>query len=408
MRFLIITDSYPPEVRSASHLMRDLADALAKRGNEVSVVTSYPYHNLSGEIGRLEKDSREGNVRVVRVKTAPHHGVNFILRGFAQLALPFQFVRATKKNIPSADVVFVHTPPLPLGWAAWKLKRRYKAKFILNVHDIFPQNAVDLDILKVSWIPFSRPILRFFFERLERALYKRADSILVPSEGHKAYLFSKRGVESRKVHILPHWADVDEFDAVKSDGSYRARLGLEKKLVFFFGGVLGPSQGLERILDIAEAVKNEQKISFLFAGDGSERPRLQEIAERKDLKNVSFTGFVSKSEYPKLAMEMDVGLVSLISQNRTPIFPAKIAGYMAAGLPVLALVNAESIRSTLVDAAECGYVIPFDEKAKAIETIRKISVMPASELKQMGERGKLFAREKLTAAKAAEKLEALK
>jgi glycosyltransferase involved in cell wall biosynthesis len=81
---------------------------------------------------------------------------------------------------------------------------------------------------------------------------------------------------------------------------------------------------------------------------------------------------------------------------------------MAAGLPVLALVNAESIRSTLVDAAECGYVIPFDEKAKAIETIRKISVMPASELKQMGERGKLFAREKLTAAKAAEKLEALK
>ena len=49
MRILLITDSYPPEVRSASHLMQELAIAFVAKGNEVWVVTSYPRYNLVGE-----------------------------------------------------------------------------------------------------------------------------------------------------------------------------------------------------------------------------------------------------------------------------------------------------------------------------------------------------------------------
>src|SRR3989344_3354681 len=42
MRILIITDSYPPETRSSSHLMGELAEGLNERGHEVFVVTSRP------------------------------------------------------------------------------------------------------------------------------------------------------------------------------------------------------------------------------------------------------------------------------------------------------------------------------------------------------------------------------
>ena len=47
MRILLITDSYPPEIRSASHLMQELAEGLKERGHKIIVCTSYPQYNLS-------------------------------------------------------------------------------------------------------------------------------------------------------------------------------------------------------------------------------------------------------------------------------------------------------------------------------------------------------------------------
>jgi hypothetical protein len=42
MHILLITDAYPPEVRSASHLMYELAVGLVERGQTVTVLTSVP------------------------------------------------------------------------------------------------------------------------------------------------------------------------------------------------------------------------------------------------------------------------------------------------------------------------------------------------------------------------------
>ena len=49
MRILLVTDAYPPEIRSASHLMLELAEELRDRGHQVVVVTSWPGYNLDGD-----------------------------------------------------------------------------------------------------------------------------------------------------------------------------------------------------------------------------------------------------------------------------------------------------------------------------------------------------------------------
>ena len=43
---LIITDSYPPEIRSAAQLMKDLANDLNNRDYNIWVATSYPKYNF--------------------------------------------------------------------------------------------------------------------------------------------------------------------------------------------------------------------------------------------------------------------------------------------------------------------------------------------------------------------------
>ena len=95
---LIITDSYPPEIRSAAQLMKDLADGLRDKGHNVFVATSYPKYNLTdSENTTWPEITDENGVKVLRIKTLPHHKVNFIIRGMTQLLMPYIFFVKLRK-----------------------------------------------------------------------------------------------------------------------------------------------------------------------------------------------------------------------------------------------------------------------------------------------------------------------
>ena len=82
--------------------------------------------------------------RIYRIKTLPHHKVNYWLRGIAQILMQLQFYWRLIQIFHKFDVTIVYSPPLPLSFVG-VLTRVLGSKFILNVQDIFPQNAIDLD-----------------------------------------------------------------------------------------------------------------------------------------------------------------------------------------------------------------------------------------------------------------------
>ena len=368
MNILLITDSYPPEIRSASHLMQELAEELVKRGHEITVVTSYPQYNLTQDFRDkvFEEFTVENNVNVIRIKTLPLHKVNYFIRGISQLALPYIFFLKIKQYIKNKiDVVIVYSPPLPLAITGLKVKKRYCARFILNVQDIFPQNAIDLGILKNS-------LLISFFERMERKIYDGADKITAHSENNMRFLIEKKQLDSDNVSILHNWIDITPYMNEKRTGFFRKEYGLDDKFIFLFAGVIGPSQGLDLIINAARKVREFENIVFLLVGDGTEKNNLIEMAESFSLTNVLFKPFVSKEEYPKLVKDADAGIVCLSNKNKTPVVPGKILGYMAASIPVVAFLNKESDGHIIIEDAKCGYSSASDDYKKAAEIITKI------------------------------------
>ena len=398
---LIITDSYPPEIRSAAQLMKDLADGLHKKGHSVWVATSYPKYNLA-DFERIvwPEMADENGIKVLRIKTLPHHKVNFIIRGIAQLSLPYIFFRKIKKNIKEKiNTVIVHSPPLPLTITAYKVKKFYNAKYILNLHDIFPQNAVDLKILRHQF-------LIKFFEWMERKAYQNADLIVVPSNEHKNFLVNKRNVPLEKIEVIYHWIDSEPFLKAKRTGRFRKLYGLENKFIFLFAGVLGPSQGLDLVIRIADKIKDNQDIVFLLVGDGSEKERLMKMSEDLNLKNVVFKPFVSLEEYPELVKDCDVGIISLTAQNTTPAVPAKILGYMAAAIPVIAFLHKESEGLLIIKEAKCGYGTVSSDEEGALEIILKM-YNEKEKLKEYGENGLKYLLKNMEKKVCVEKFESL-
>ena len=365
--------------------MIELAEELHARGHQVTVLTSWPKYNLDQNDARrtFQACENERGIDVVRVRTLPHHNVNFVVRGFAQITMPRLFLRALRRTSDGKfDAVVVYSPPLPLAKVGAVLRRQTGARFMLNIQDIFPQNAIDLGVLR-------NPLLITWFKRMERRAYADADVMTVHSPGNREFLIRSANLnDAAKLRILHNWIDVGSMaGGGGASQRFRQTWQLSGKVVLLFAGVVGPSQHLEIVLSVAQALKGEPDIVFLIAGDGMEKPRLQRLAHDRGLENVVFKPFVSKSAYSQLVNEVDVGMVTLSPRNRTPVVPGKILGYMAAAKPVLAFLNRESDGHRLVVEAGCGVSVYSDAPIEELVAATRSLLERKSELETLGRSG---------------------
>lgn len=405
MNILIVADVYPPEVSSAAHLMQELAEGLKKRGHNIWVATTYPKYYLPKEFEsqKFELFSDEAGIKVIRIKTLPLKKVNFIIRGVSQLIMPFLFFFKIKKYVrEKLDVVIVYSPPLPLALVGSMVKKRYGAKFFLNIQDIFPQNAIDLGVLR-GWK--HKPAI-WLFEWMEKKAYKEADKITFHSEGGRKFLIEKKGVSKEKIITLHNWVDIEPFKNLTQNISFRKKYGLEGKFIILFGGIMGPAQGMEFVVEVARKLADLKDLVFLLVGDGSEKPRIEKSIKEYNLNNIIIKPFVSKEEYPYLVKDSDVGLVCLSSNNKTSFVPGKILGYMAAEKPIVAFLNKESDGFDVLKEAKCGYAVKSDDLKEAEKITRKIYA-EKNKLKEIGESGFKYASKNLAVDVILNKLEKL-
>lgn len=389
MHVLLLSIAYPPEVRSASTLTYDFARGLRARGHKVTVVTGYPRYNLpAGTPEHFAAVTDEDGVRVIRVRTLPVHKVPIVQRGFGELALPYHFVTAALQYVDApVDVIEMYSPPLTLGVAGWILKKRLGAPLVVNVQDLFPQNAVDLGIVK-------NPVVLAGLRALERTVYAGADAITVHSVGNGKYLVERRGQPEAKVKVIPNWVEPTAFDiptGIVTNG-FLQRYGLQGKFVLLFAGVLGPAQGLDVLIDAAHEVRDESSIAVLFVGDGMAKAKLMARCESRGQTNVRFEHFISKDEYPNLLAECHVGLVSITSSYHTPVVPGKLQGYMAGGVPVLAALNVESDGHQILTDSQAGLSVLGGDSRRLAENIRRLYSDP-NLCAEMGARGRAYALE---------------
>lgn len=405
MNILLVTDSYPPEIRSASHLMLELAEELQQRGHAVTVITTWPEYNLDRDQDKktFNEYENENGIAVIRVKTLPHHNVNYIVRGLSQLLMPVQFLLKLRKHKIKPDAVVVYSPPLPLALVGSWLKRK-GVRNLLNVQDLFPQNAIDLGILT------SKMQIKFF-QAIELYAYRTADVVTVHSEGNRRMVLQQHPDLGSKLQLLHNWVDIDHHSQENEASSrtqvdFRQKWGIKQKHVAVFAGVMGPSQYLELILGVADRLRSQSDLLFLLVGDGKEKERLQALAKEKNLNNVQFEGFISRDVYPDLLKVCSIGLVCLSPQNKTPVVPGKILGHMASGLPVVAFLHTVSDGHAMIADARCGVSANSADWDHCAEVFRAL-IQRSDEFESIGLAGKQYATEHFSKEVCVSQLEAM-
>jgi len=270
-------------------------------------------------------------VKVTRVKLfkAEGKGTWNYIRHYMSFMLGA--IYASWKHPSRFDIVWASSPPLFTGVAGLVISKLKKARFALDIRDIWPESAVVAGQLSAQGNLFQAAKI------VERTLYKSADIITCVARPMAGYI---SGIAAGKQPaVIYNGIPRSYFDSMGGndlDGGRMAQAPGELEILYV--GNMGHVQSLSVLIEAANLLQREGAtgIRFVLVGEGAQRKALVEQAGALGLKNVSFTGILPKAEALRRMRECSA-LVLLLKADGTmdKTIPSKVFDYMAAGRPVL-------------------------------------------------------------------------
>ncbi len=364
-----------------SGVYTDLLRMFRDNGHEVYVICSREKRE-----GKKTELGEEYGINVLRVRTGNITKVSFLEKGLSTLLIGQQFQNAYDKYLKniSVDCILYSTPPITIASMIKKIKRKSRAFTYLMLKDIFPQNAVDLGILKKYGL---LGIIYWYFRYVEKKLYKYSDMIGCMSTANEKYiLMHNTEIPPKKIEVCPNTIDLVEADYFISEETYEKYNIPQDKLIFIYGGNFGRPQNVDYIVKILQNYNGNNDIHFIMCGSGTEFYKIKEESKRN--QNITCVGQLPYEEYIQLLKISHVGLIFLDERFTIPNFPSRILDYLNYQLPVLLSTDIHTDIGEIIENSECGWWVRKNDKQIFFEKIFEIKKQYNNNKEYICNRGK--------------------
>lgn len=351
IKIIYLTISYNV---AGSTLYNDLVNELMLNEHQITIVRLNNYSEL-----KVEKLSEK--MSILNVRTSDFFKNKLIGKGILTLFMGAFFKHSIKKYLKEKkyDIVLYATPPITFNSVVKYCKEKYKCKSFLMLKDIFPQNAVDLQMFSKK-----NPI-HCFFRLKEKQLYKNSDLIGCMSNRNIEYLKENNDYLNRnKIVLFSNSIKLKKLTYLQN---------LKKETYFIFGGNLGKPQYITGILKIIDLLKDFNDAKFIICGDGTEKKYILRYLNKINCsRNIKYYEMLSRADYDDVLNQADVGLISLDPRFTIPNIPSKLQNYMLLKKPIFAFIDHNTDVSEIITQANCGWYSFSDDIEKACEIIKFI------------------------------------
>lgn len=366
MNILITTQVYPPELHPTGVMVRELAIDFARRGHKVTVATGFPHHPYGRLYPGYKKNwiqtENQNGIRVMRVWHLINPRPSLLTRALVMASQTLSFLIAALNSSPP-EVIIAGPPPIIGPLISGLVAKRYGAKLVPFIYDIYPDIAVELGWLKNATVIKAA-------QSMEKLMYHWSERIILLSDRFRDILIDRKGVEPEKLAVIPLWLDGRDVEPMNRDNPWRKKMGISPdKFVVLYSGTIGLVSGAEVVLDAAQQLTSYRNILFLMVGDGSAKDQVEAKAQQAGLKNIRFLPLQPREYLSELQATADVSLVTLAPGRGRTSVPSKMLGYMAAARPVIAAVDSYCDTAELVRIAGCGKVVPPGQGKELAEAI---------------------------------------
>jgi glycosyltransferase involved in cell wall biosynthesis len=382
VRLLIVTQYFWPE----NFRINDLVSGLSDLGHELVVLTGYPNYPDGRVFPAFKRNPREfaafGSTRIVRVPHLSRGKNSFrLLLNYLSFAFSAATFGAWKLRGARFEAIFAYEPsPITIGIPAAVMRRLKRAPLAFWVLDLWPETLAAVGAVRSQWL------LRAI-GKLAAFVYRRCDLILAQSRSFVPQI-ARHLQNSDHVVYFPGWADAMPDVATAEPTPLVPRV--EGSFDIMFAGNIGEAQDFPTIIDAAEQLRDHREVRWLIVGDGRAADWVAAEIERRKLNDrFLLLGRHPLDAMPSFFKHADALLVSLRDE---PVFgltvPGKLQTYLAAGIPVLAMLNGEP--ADVVRRSRGGLTCAAGDAHGLAAAVLELAALSPAERAAMGSNGKAF------------------
>jgi len=332
-----ITNYYLPETGAAANRIALMAELFVEAGYEVHILCPLPNYP-TGQIF-LDYKGKNGHteiingVKVTRLWVYATNSANPWKRLYAMLSFSFSLWNYKLRNkLPK--LIFIQYSPIIVGALSSFLWRSKKYHILLNVSDLWPLTAKELEKIKDG-------ILYRFLQKIELYTYKKAKIIMGQSEEILSHV---KTLLPEKPHFL--YRNFAEFSLPTINTS----LLVPEKKYLVYAGLLGVAQG---VFELCKYIEIPDDCEFHIYGSGAETKAIEEYITSSG-KSIYYKGSLSRKQLHEKLIHYDLALIPLLKRIYGSV-PSKIFEYAKLGLPMLYFGGGEGER--IVKDNGLGWVV---------------------------------------------------
>ncbi len=351
---VVVSPTFHPEKVGTPHYVTDLVRPVTEAGASVAVVTNdpcYPEFRRHLGYGRRRRHDTLDGVPIRRLPTPVPSGGSAPLRAVSEVNMVLQaaFLRIGGRYPRSRRVLAVG-PGVPFAALVGVFARRRGGRLVVVVHD------VQTGLVGATVGPGGRLVGRVA-GAVEAWALNRAEAVAPLSEAMGREL-AALGVRV-PVRVVPLWATVEPgLRPLPPDAGG----------VVMYSGNLGRKQGVETLVDVAEALVGKGRV--VIRGEGSEKAALVRAVAARGLGNVSFEDLVDADRLPEALAAAAVHVVPQFPEGAAAAVPSKVFNILAVGRPVVVTAAPGTPLADLAEQTSAVRVVsPGDVDALAAEVI---------------------------------------
>lgn len=404
-KIVFVVNYFYPDYASTGQLMTELCESLSDEFS-ITVIAAQPGYSEETRMksSKIIETETWQNIKVIRV-FVPIVNKNSKL---SRLRYIFQyFVLANCALIKERNVDLIYTisqPPILGGLIGTIGKLLKHTKHVYNIQDFNPEQAAAVN--------YTGGVIHNIAQKIDKFNCKYSDHIILVGNDMKETLqnrFSQSSVPSHTV--INNWTNEQEIVPLEKTNSEVNRFikehKLENKFIIMYSGNLGLYYDLENLIRITSEFNADDNIHFLFIGEGASKSTMESYVASNKLNNVTFLPYQSK-EFIKYSLNAaDAHLVVNQKGIKGVSVPSKIYGVMAAGKPILGVLEEGSEADILIRSSNSGFVSEPQDYDQLVANIKSLVTMDDRTRKEMGLRGRQYLEANLTREKSLSKYKEL-
>lgn len=368
-KVLIITEVFFPEIGSGANRINNLMILLKEKGYKVDVLTStpsYPNKEMYEDESFWDKDKEKAlyeNSNIFRVKPSKLvRTESFINRLNIYMVFLLKCILKIFQIRNKYDLIIATTPSVFNGILGVIAKYRFKAKYILDIRDLWPECLKNVGVFRKSKTALKAAYI------LEKHILRFPNALIINSNGFRPYLESIKC--KKKIIFVPNSLTESELKDYKN---IEEKAEKYDDFTVIYTGMIGLPQNIKSIIKAANQLRAYENIKFKIIGTGIQKKKVQELIKHYGIHNVSLSEPIPKVDIINEVSKCHVAIAHLRGDSAFDIvIPGKVIDYMGIGIPIIAGV--EGYTAQVIKESKSGVIVKPDNYKAMAEEIKKMYI----------------------------------